>query len=324
MTELNWSYTQFCEFIPIFTRNSSSPTQVTDLNPIIKKLLTSCHGSSIFSVGGHSVLLQIADGIVAKVSLRTGGRHLSHEQAILDLFDQMPSPHVVQSFLRVLDITFMQLLNNGTLYQRMNMVNRPRPILLWMQQLSGAVAYLESFDIAHGDINPRNILFDDEDQLRLVDFDHALKFGDKLDVGYEPYVRALKLEETGGTYGIAGPATEQLAMGSIFWYMTRGKQLYAELEGPEQVDRLINRVFPDTDPQDPVDSTITGCWFGKFERTRDLLKHIQLIAKSDATYQTNKEKYDAAYQTSKEKYNATYQTNKEQCEHYYRLLKSGA
>ena len=218
MTGPNMSYAPLCEFIPIFTRNSSSPAQVTDLNPIIQKLLTSCHGSSIFGVGGHSVIRQHADGIVAKISLKINGQHLSHELVILDLFDQMPSAHIVQTFLRVSDIIFMQLLNNGTLYQRMDIVIRPRPILLWMQQLSGAVAYLESFDIAVGDINPRNTLFDSTTKikLKLVDFDHALKFGDELDVDYAPYVRALKVGEKGGTHGIGSPATEQLALGSVF------------------------------------------------------------------------------------------------------------
>ena len=321
MGGLNMSYEYFRDFVPLFTRHSSSPTQVTDLNPIIQKLLTSCHGSSIYGLGGHSVLLQIADGIAAKVSFKTGGQHLSHEQAIFSLLEQTPSPHIVQSFLRVPDITFMQLLNNGTLYERMSIVDSPCPVLLWMQQLSGAVAHLESFGIAHCDINPRNILVDDEDQLKLVDLDHALEFGKDLDVGDEPYVRVHTRGEKGGTYGIAGPVSEQFALGSIFWYMTRGKELYAELEGHEQVNRLSDRAFPDTDPQDPVDSVIKDCWLGKFERINDLSKHIQLIAKADAAYQTDKEKYDAAYQTSKNKYDATYKTNKEQCEHYYRLIK---
>ena len=86
-----------------------------------------------------------------------------------------------------------------------------------MQQLSGAVAYLESFQIAHGDINPRNILFDDEDQFKLVDFDFATKFEDELDViDYESYVRNHKLSEKGGIYGIADLTTEQFALGSVF------------------------------------------------------------------------------------------------------------
>ena len=71
--------------------------------------------------------------------------------------------------------------------------------------------------------------------------------------------------------------------------MTRGRELYAELDGYERVIRLSDRAFPDMNLQNPVDSMINDCWFGKFERIEDLLKHVQLIAQSDTTYQTKKE-----------------------------------
>lgn len=67
----------------------------------------------------------------------------------------------------------------------------------------------------HGDINPRNILVS-KDQLKLVDFDHSLKIGDDLDVSYEPYVRSRKRGQIGVDYGVAGPITEQFALGSVF------------------------------------------------------------------------------------------------------------
>jgi serine/threonine protein kinase len=83
------------------------------------------------------------------------------------------------------------------------------------------VACIESLGYAHSDINPRNILLDDEDQLKLVDFDHAHKIDDDLEVGYEPYVRFYRRGmANGGIYGIAGLITEQFALRSIFWYIT--------------------------------------------------------------------------------------------------------
>ena len=123
-----------------------------------------------------------------------------HEQSIFELFDRTSCPSIIRTYLRCPDVTFMQLLRNGTLYQRMTMVNKPRPILQWMQQLAEAAACIESLGYAHGDINPRNILFDDEDQLKLVDFDHALKPEDNLDVGDAPYVRAQKVGSKGTFY----------------------------------------------------------------------------------------------------------------------------
>jgi serine/threonine protein kinase len=298
MAGLGWTYQDLCEAIPILTRNSSLPTTAADLNPVIKSLLTTCPGSSICGVGGHSVLLSITDDIVAKVSLTPGGRHVSHEQTIFELLDRTPSPHIVQTYLRCPDITFMECLRGGTLYERMSMVNTSRPIFLWMQQLSQAAACLESHGYVHGDINPRNIIFSN-DQLKLVDFDHSLKIGDNLDVGYEPYVRSRKRGQIGGDYGVAGPITEQFALGSVFWFMTRGTELYHELEGSEQVNRLMDCQFPDTDPEDPIDSIISDCWLGKFESIADIPKRICKAATFDETYRARKKECEKYYQLLK-------------------------
>ncbi|POR37362.1 Uncharacterized protein TPAR_02440 [Tolypocladium paradoxum] len=81
----------------------------------------------------------------------------------------------------------------------------------------------------------------------------------------------------GGVYGDAGPVTEQFALGSVFWYMTRGSELYSELEGPDQVDRLLDGIFPATDPQDPIDKIIGNCWRGHYLRIADLVEDIKEI-----------------------------------------------
>jgi serine/threonine protein kinase len=154
-----------------------------------------------------------------------------------------------------------------------------------------AAAWLESQGYAHGDMCPRNILFDNKDQLKLVDFDHAIKIGGNLDVGYEPYVRCRRGGQVGGgQYGTAGAITEQFALGSIFWYMSRGTELYHELEGPEQVNRLIDGIFPATEPTDPIDNIIGDCWHGKFQSIADVSKRVREIATFDETYRTNEKK----------------------------------
>lgn len=309
MTGLNWTYETLCDFIPDFTYHSSSPTSAADLNPIIKQLLAICPGSSIFGVGGHSVLLSITEGIAAKVSHKSDDPYLQHEQTIFELLDRASCPSVIRTFLRCPDVTFMQLISNGTLYQRMTTMNKPRPILQWIQQLADAVACIESLGYAHGDINPRNILFDDEDQLKLVDFDHAIKAGDDLEVGDTPYVRAQKVGSKGGTFGTAGPITELFALGSIFWYITRGTELYADLEGSERVNRLIDGQFPTTDPKDSIDKIISNCWLGNFESISDLSKCIREIS---------------TFNQERKASNEAYKEMKEACEQYYQLLRGSS
>jgi hypothetical protein len=89
---------------------------------------------------------------------------------------------------------------------------------------------------------------DDKDQIKLTDFDHALEIGGDLDVGDTPYVRAQKVGSKGGMFGVAGAATEQFALGSVFWYITRETGLHADPEGSEQVNRLIHGQFKNFAP----------------------------------------------------------------------------
>ncbi|KAI8710649.1 Protein kinase domain-containing protein [Fusarium sp. LHS14.1] len=272
MAGLYWKYQDFAEYI-----DESPLCLASDLNPIIKLLLKACPDSYVFGIGGHSVVLRVAPGIAAKVAFKQGDGRLRHEQEVFELLDQSECPQLVQCFLCGIDVTFLELIADGTLHDRLSFVNKPRPVSQWMLQLSSAAACLEAIGYAHGDISPQNILFDTDDQLKLIDFDHSPKIGDDLDVGCEPYVRQRR-ESLGGLYGIAGPVTEQFALGSVFWYMTRGSELYSDLEGPDQVDRLIDGKLPATDSLDPIDRIIGNCWNGYYHQIADLVNDIGKIA----------------------------------------------
>ncbi|KAM0434599.1 hypothetical protein ACHAPT_003697 [Fusarium lateritium] len=270
MAGLSWTYQDLANYL------DASPSRSSDLNPIIKQLLATCPDSYVFGIGGHSVVLWISPGIAAKVALKQGDERLRHEQEVFELLDQSECPQLVQCFFHGIDVTFLELIANGTLHDRLSFVNKPRPVLQWMLQLSSAAACLEAIGYAHGDINPQNILFDTHDQLKLIDFDHSPNVGDDLDVGYEPYVRQHR-KIAGGLFGIAGPVTEQFALGSVFWYMTRGSQLYSDLEGPDQVGRLLDGILPAIDPQNPIDKIIENCWNGYYPRIADLVGAISKI-----------------------------------------------
>lgn len=272
MAGLRWTYQDLAKY-----SDESSLCRASDLNPVIRLLLETSPGSCVFGIGGHSIVLWISPGIAAKVAIKQGDERLRHEQEVFELLHQSECPQLVQSFFCGIDVTFLELIPSGTLHDRLSFVNKPRPVLQWMLQLSSAAACLEAIGYAHGDINPQNILFGSDDQLKLIDFDHSLKVGDDLDVGYEPYVRQHR-ESLGGLFGVAGPITEQFALGSVFWYMTRGSELYSDLEGHDQVNRLLDGDLPGIDPLDPIDRIIGNCWDGYYPRIAGLVDDVSKIA----------------------------------------------
>ncbi|EFE38243.1 hypothetical protein TRV_07080 [Trichophyton verrucosum HKI 0517] len=108
-----------------------------------------------------------------------------------------------------------------------------------MQQLSEAVACLEALGYVHGDLNPRNIMFTEDDHLRLVDFDHSIKLGEDLEVGDYPYVRPISLAEDTAQSGA--------------------------------------RTCPDMDLEDPVNRIIRDCWTGRFDSVAALAACIRQL-----------------------------------------------
>jgi hypothetical protein len=50
----------------------------------------------------------------------------------------------------------------------------------------------------------------------------------------------------------------------MFWFMSRGTDLYHDIEGHEMVDRLCDKQFPATNLEDPIDDIISRCWLASF------------------------------------------------------------
>ena len=57
-----------------------------------------------------------------------------------------------------------------------------------MQQFSGAVISLKFLNIIYNNINSRNIVFNEKDQLKLVNFNYILKIKNNLNVNNTPYI----------------------------------------------------------------------------------------------------------------------------------------
>jgi serine/threonine protein kinase len=128
--------------------------------------------------------------------------------------------------------------------------------LTWMNDLSHGVAFLESLGLAHGDLRPENILLD-RDRLKLSDFDCTAKFGSE------------------GTPGKLSPRTEQFALGSLYYLINYGFEVYGDRclgddpsgkeHGPVVGDLLQKMIFPELNGNPMIDSIITKCWHGEYK-----------------------------------------------------------
>lgn len=153
-----------------------------------------------------------------------------------------PCPNIAESFLRLPGGIFMPWYEGGGLEQRLvaqQIRSEPRyrgqvlrvtkyePIALierWISEISDAVAWLEALRYVHGDLAPRNLLLDKDDHLKLVDFENMAEIGMDSDGNQCPYARVLGPEagSQNGSYGVYGAQTEQFAIGSIAYLLTRG------------------------------------------------------------------------------------------------------
>ncbi|KAI1097128.1 kinase-like domain-containing protein [Jackrogersella minutella] len=219
---------------------------------------------------------------------------------MFDLFEKhTPCPHVVQSFLRLPDANFLDLMSGGSLDARLRSnqirkdpfgkvlkVSRTEPILLvtqWLIELCRAVLWLESLGYVHGDLRPSNLLLGVDNRLKVGDFDCVQKVGEPCKENVVPWARVLgdDAEELGaqrGTFGITGPRTEQFAIGSNLYCMVYGLEPYedADEQGPLLVNLFQEMKFPKLN-ESCLDSIIDRCWRGYYYQLRDLLNEIECL-----------------------------------------------
>lgn len=136
-----------------------------------------------------------------------------------------------------------------------------------MNDLSQGVAFLESLGLAHGDLRPENILLD-RDRLKLSDFDCTTKIGSKFQACTSPYGRDLGSEggDDQGTPGKLGLRTEQFALGSLYYLINYGFEVYGDRclgadpsgkeHGPVVGDLLQKMIFPKLNGDPMIDSII--------------------------------------------------------------------
>ncbi len=96
-------------------------------------------------------------------------------------------------------------------------------------ELAQAVAYLHARGITHQDIKPQNVLVDDGDRPRLIDFglarlNHAWRDG--ADDGIGGTTAYMSPEQANGCADLIGPRTDVFGLGSLLYHLLTGRPLY--------------------------------------------------------------------------------------------------
>jgi serine/threonine protein kinase len=135
-----------------------------------------------------------------------------------------------------------------------------------MKALAEGIAWLESLGLAHGDLRPENILVNEQDHVKVADFDCTDLIGSKFEACIPPYGRLLGSEASSekGSAGKLGARTEQFALGSLFYYINYGTEVYDDQNfgkdhGPVVVERLQEMIFPKLNTTLMSDLIIDAC-----------------------------------------------------------------
>ena len=181
-------------------------------------------------------------------------------------------------------------------------VEKLEPLALrkeWMNDLAQALAFLESHSLAHGDLRPENILLD-RNRLKLSDFDCTAEIGSYFEACIPPYGRVLNSNEPDqgrrGSSGLLGPRTELFALGSLYYLINYGFEVYGDRcltndpkeHGPRVVNLLQNMEFPELNGDPLIDGIIDKCWHNKYTTVSELAAQTQALVAEETTAEETK------------------------------------
>lgn len=242
---------------------------------------------NLLSGGATAHIFAISVDIVVKVPLQfdnpTPGlrdladeavKSIEHEKNMYKLIAQRRHPNFVQCFLCTADGIFLQRIEES-LRTRLEQQNE-RPISdqaqhRWVKQIASAAVWLEQLDYFHGDLRPANILLD-QGHVKLCDFGNTTKRGEELPGTSSPFYRPGSI---GCASPLAGPASEQFAIGSCIYTIRTGHEPLAHLGGPEMVQALIRGDFPATDADSIFGHIVSDCWHAEYETLADVERAIR-------------------------------------------------
>jgi serine/threonine protein kinase len=185
------------------------------------------------SEGGNCFVYEVNPLIIVKVPKPDDEerKRFRKEVEIFDILSRHPPcPYLISCFFYSNDGIFLEYMRDICLSWRIQQnhvrdhetrqvirVEKFEPLSLrktWMNDISHGVAFLESLNLAHGDLRPENVLLD-RNRLKVSDFDCTAEIGSEFEACIAPYGRLLGSEsgQNQGTAGLLGWGVEGTMMG---------------------------------------------------------------------------------------------------------------
>ncbi|CCE33444.1 uncharacterized protein CPUR_07368 [Claviceps purpurea 20.1] len=187
-----------------------------------------------------------------------------NEKSMHELLMKQPHPNIVRCILCVPEGFFMERME-ADLQTRIDQystghVPSNRTKARWITQIASALSWIEGLGFVHGDLRPANILLTANENIRLADFDTSVKIGEELEAATEPFVKLGEDFET----PLAGPITEQFALGSCIYTIRFGHIPLDGLDPPDRVQELMRNELPSTENDVEFGDVTARCWQGQY------------------------------------------------------------
>ncbi|KAF2254197.1 kinase-like protein [Trematosphaeria pertusa] len=241
----------------------------------------------VLAFGTSAFIGEVDGSTVLKYPLEPGGdmSRLKHEHTILKILGQHPR---IVAHKGLTDAgLYLERAANETIYKYLveSDPDRAPPSLqqrvTWCREVAEAVEHVHSKSVIHCDIQPTNILVDENLHLKLADFQGDYLSSGEVIAGWsgEPCRYFCPRDDEFET----SPTTDLFALGSTIYFIMTGYEVFQDIAGgedgwAEQVrSRFASGIFPGD--SHACDFITRKCWERRYSSASEVLEDIRAVEK---------------------------------------------
>ncbi|QDS67521.1 hypothetical protein FKW77_002111 [Venturia effusa] len=262
--------------------------------PNVKQILATGSSAFVGEIDNHTVLKYPLARRDEKRALERQRRiemdaRLNIESQILDVV--CPHPRIIRKVGYSAEGLSLQRGVNGTVANYLLDLGKPPPSvqqrLSWCREAAEAVAHIHSRRVLHCDIQPTNLLLDEDLHIKLTDFQGKILRADgtvELDGGSGEPTRFYAPRDDPFDADIK---TELFALGCTIYFIMLGHAVYPDIiDGSDGWDKKVRERFAKQEfPQDShACSKVTAkCWLRQYNSAEEVVQEIAAIETLDTS-----------------------------------------